>query len=314
MIRLDLENLLTDDYLTVTAPSGPLEIARHLAREKPDTFTWETSGPTKRYACSLVAPGGILLAYGKRNQDGLNAPQSDSRDSDDWMLQVPGKNAHDLATVLLAHPLGPTMQAPRRDIAFTARFDDPAHVYDLFADLVQVHLKREPHKLGPRSEPWRSVTLQTHETPSKVERAIVLYDKHAQDPDTFPDDRTIRLEIRLTPKDKPDKHALLRATRHDVVTSWRTARKVLEVLLACPLDKSFTWNAAPLDAFDLDAMTRHLVGSYGPTLRAGIAKHGAAYLGKLALAALLQANDLPHAAEALPESLSASELTTPELG
>lgn len=310
MIRIDLDGLLTDDYFTVTAPSGPLEIARYLAREKPDVFTWESSGPTKRYACSLTAPGGIQLAYGKRNRDGLNAPQSDTRDSDDWMLQVPGKNAHNLATVLLAHPLGPTMQAARRDIAFTARFDDPAHVYDLFADLVQDNFKREPHKHGPRSEPWRGVTLQTHKIPSKVERCIVLYDKHAQDPDTFPDDRVIRLEIRLTPKDKPDKLALLRCTRHQAVTSWRTARKVLEVLTACTLDKSFAWNATPPAAFDLDAMTRHLVGSYGPTIRAGLAQHGAAYLGKLALAALLQANDATPAAEAHPGSLSAPQAET----
>lgn len=308
MIPGTVDAELHDDYLTVTGTTDPQGIARFLEAERPDSFAWEDSGPNKRYARSLTSHGGILLGYGRRNRDGLNAPQSDTRDSDDWMLQVPGHHARDLAPLLLSHPMSGTMQASRRDVAFTFRPVDPANAYRCVSELIERFIRRRAHRIGPDGpvDGWEAVTLQTHEKPSQAPQFLILYDKHAESPAEYPQPGTLRLEARFMPEKKERKQQLLRATPGELFRSWRLSRHALELLLTKPLERSFQWHR-PTPDDDLDKLTQALLHSYGPTLRRGLARSGAAYLEVVALAALLQAN---HPRQA--ESESDAPVLSPE--
>lgn len=281
---------LVDDYLKVTGTGDPLELASWLEAADPAMFAWTTGNPTRRYSQSLAADGGIFLAFGRRRPDGLEAPQSDARDSDDWLLEVPGKSAAGLLQRLQKHHRAAFMQCPRRDIAWTFRPDDPAHVYAVLDDLIAQDFGRRAWRHGPSGEPWQSVTLQTHPKPSQAPRFVILYDKHAQDPDCYPDLGTLRLEFRFTPEKKPQKLALFWESAERTIDSWRFARRCLEAVAVQPRAKSFTWLPPSPDA-EFEKLTRCLVQSYGPTIRQGISRQGSDYLRLLAIAAMLQEAD-----------------------
>jgi hypothetical protein len=278
---------LVDDYLKVTGSGDPLQLARWLEALDPIRFAWTTGNPTRRYSQSLAADGGVFLAFGRRRQDGLEAPQSDARDSDDWLLEVPGKAAAGLLLELRKHDRAAAMQCPRRDIAWTFRPDDPGFVYEILDDLIAEDFGRAGWRLGPSGARWESVSLQTHQKPTQAPRFVILYDKHAADPDSYPDHGTIRIEFRFMPEKKPQKAALFWESADRVLDSWRFARRCLEVIAVQPRAKSFTWLPPSPDA-EFEKLTRALVHSYGPTIRRGLSRMGGDYLHLVALAALLQ--------------------------
>ena len=297
-----------DDYLRVTGQADAHDLARYLARHRPDSFAWEDGSPTTRYARSLRSEGGIALAFGRRNQDGLNAPQSDSRDSRDFMLEVPGYHARDLLPILREYPAAAAFQCPRRDICITARFDpqDCEQVYSTWRDLLASELKRPAYRLGPDGSCWESVSLQTHPKQAGQPRFAILYDKHAQNPAEYPDLGTLRFEFRFQPDKQHQKRALFTAEPLALLFSWRLALKAIELLLNAPQTRSFAWTMPKPDD-DLETMTRNLLASYAPTLRRGLHAAGPDYLRVLALAALLQANDATTRDEAHPVSLCAPQ-------
>lgn len=273
------------DYVRVTGRSDPLELARWLEGLDP-AFTWEAGRPTRRYAASLVGQGGVVLAYARRNADGLDAPQSDSRDSSDWCLEVPGRWSGAAREALQRHPACGTMQAPRVDVCRTWRPDDPAHVYAVVRELIAHDFGRPAHRIGPDGAEWEGVTIQTHARPAEAARAVVLYDKHAQSPDEYPTQGTIRLEVRLQPDKAPDKRRCFWESPERLLDSWRFARRLREVLEGQPRGRSWAWHQACRDG-ELDRLTRHLLASYGRTIFRGIARDGVAYLHRLAWAAIL---------------------------
>lgn len=290
---------IRDDYLIVTSQQGdPLRIARYLADELPHVFAWEQGKPTKRYATSLASAAGVYLAYGRRSADDyLNAPQSAARDSTDWKLEVPGEAAHLVRPVLLAHPLAASMQAPARDVQITARFHDAdaTQIYATFNDLVQITFGRAASHYGPHDAAWEGVTLYTHPLRGpKAPRTLVLYDKHSESPDEYPDRGTLRFEVRLRPDKAHAKRSLLTATPAECFRSWRFSRTVLELLTNSPQIKApFRWYEPKADD-DLETATANLLRSYGPTLLRGLHAAGLDYLHRLALAALLQADPATH--------------------
>jgi hypothetical protein len=281
-----------DDWLRVTGQADAHDLARFLQHQRPDSFAWEEGSATTRYARSLRADGGVSLAYARRNRDGLNAPQSDSRDSRDFMLEVPGHHARDLLPILRTHATARTMQCPRRDLAVTARFDpaDCSQIYRTWADLLASELRRPCYRLGPDGADWESVSLQTHPRQSAAPRFAILYDKHAHDAEQYPDPGTLRFEFRWQPDKQHQKRALFESDALPVLFSWRLSMKAVELLLNAPQSRSFAWTKPRPDA-DLETMTRRLLESYGPTIARGLHKPG--YLETLALAALLQANNNP---------------------
>jgi hypothetical protein len=299
---------ITDDWLRVTGQTNAHDLARHLSKARPDTFAWEEGSGTLRYARSLHAQGGISLSYARRNQEALDAPQSDSRDSKDFMLEVPGHHADELLPVLRDHADARTFQAPRRDLAITARFDLDvcAQVYTWWTELLDKELRRPAWRLGPDGSPWNSVTLQTHQKPSKAPRFALLYDKHAESPDEFTEPGTLRFEFRFQAEKAAQKKAVFNADAELLLRSWRLSRKALELLSNNPQAKSFTWTEPAQDS-DLETMTLRLLASYGPTLVRGMKNDPAGYLRTLALGALLQATAAPINDHAHPVSLSAPQ-------
>ena len=276
------------DYIRVTGRGDPLRLAQWLEPIDPAAFAWTAGKPTRRYAASLLAPHGIALAYGARNAEGLDCPQSDTRDSSDWCLEVPGRLSNNVRSLLHVHPDCRTMQAPRIDICRTWLPRDPAHVYTLLRELIVQGFGRPAHRIGPDGVDWQAVTLQTHEKQADAPRFLILYDKHSRSPDEYPAPGTLRLEVRLQPDKKHDKLRCFWESPDRLLDAWRFARTVREVIEAVPRAKSFPWNPPSPEA-DFERMTAYLVASYGPTICQGIAKHGADYLHLLGIASALQA-------------------------
>lgn len=299
-----------DDWLRVTGQTDAHDFAKWLAAARPDSFAWEEGPATTRYARSLRAEGGISLAYGRRNRDALNAPQSDTRDSRDFMLEVPGWHARDLLPMLREYHAARTFQCPRRDLAITARFDpaDCPQIYRTWADLLRNELRRPCHRIGPDGHDWERVSLQTHPRQADAPRFAILYDKHGHDPEQYPDAGTLRFEFRFQPEKQHQKRALFDSDPLPLLFSWRLSMKAVELLLNAPQSRSFAWTKPRPDA-DLETMTARLLASYGPTLVRGLHKPG--YLQSLALAALLQAYDPSPSTEAQPASLSAPQAEDP---
>ncbi len=286
-----------DDFLRVTGQANAHHLARFLATAQPGTFAWEEGRETRRYARSLLSDGGISLAYGRRNQDGYSAPQSDTRDSRDFCLEVPGHHCRKLLPLLREYPDAKTMQCPRRDVAITLGFDpsDCSQIYRTWSDLLQDQIGHPAHRIGPDGNDWESISLQTHVKQANAPRFAILYDKHAQAPAQFTDPGTLRFEFRFTPDKQPQKRKVFEAEPMALLLSWRLSRKALELLLNAPQPRTFAWTEPKPDA-DLETMTLRLLHSYGPTIFRGISqKDSAGYLTTLALASLLQANEVTQA-------------------
>lgn len=297
---------LCDDFLRITGLADAHALARWLTNFDEATYAWEQGKGSTRYAQSLLAEGGILLCYGRRNQDQLDAPQSDTRDSKDIMLEVPGRPSSPLLARLRESYFAPFLQVPRRDIQITFRAKDPEHVYRTFSDLVASHLRRPCHRIGPDGSPWPAVTLQTHEKQAGHPRFAILYDKHAQNPDEYPERGTLRIEFRFQPEKQAQKRALFERSHDDILNAWSLSRHVLEWLTLLPREKSFAWIEPAADA-EFDAKTLALLHSYGPTISRGIAKYGRSWLERLALATLLQADPSSQEATPPPKHVSAGD-------
>lgn len=303
---------LLDDYWRITGRTRPLDLARWLHRRKREVFDWMPEKGTRRYACSLAAPGGIRLAFGLAEAGQSREPNNDRQE---FCLDVPGQPAAALRYMLSDHPEFGDWQAARRDIAFTFRSPDPAHVYRCFAEYTAAYMYRPAHRIGPDGSDYVAVSLQTHEKQAGNPRFAILYHKHAQNPQEYPDPDTLRIEFRFQPEKKEQKQALLAQTAEAVIRSWRYARSMMEILLGLPLDRSYTWQPRQ-DNDDLEHLTLNLVRSYGSTIARGLDQHGAAYLHTLALAVLLQTKGAAHAPAAIPADISAPQLParTPVLG
>lgn len=232
------------------------------------------------------------------------------------MLEVPGRHARELLPRLRTHAASRSFQAPRRDICITVRFalEDCSQVYRTWSDLLASELRRPCFRIGPDGNDWEAVSLQTHPRQAGAPRFAILYDKHAQNPEEYPDPGTLRFEFRFQPEKQHQKRALFEADAMALLFSWRLSLKAIELLLNAPQSRSFAWNRPKYDS-DLETMTLHLLASYGPTLARGLTqKNAAAYLHTLALAALLQANGASQAddlAPARPVSLEAEEAPSP---
>jgi len=299
---------LADDFLRITGICDAHALARWLTTFDEDTYAWEQGRGSTRYAQSLLAEGGIFLNFGRRNRDQLDTPQSDTRDSKDIMLEVPGRPSAPLLERLRQSYFAPFLQVPRRDIQCTFRAHDPSHVYRIFSALVGGHLRRPCHRIGPDGSDWQGVSLQTHVKQAGQPRFAILYDKHAQDPDQYPEPGTLRIEFRFQPEKQSQKRALFERSHDDIINAWSLSRHILEVLTLLPREKSFAWIEPTPDA-EFDAKTLALLHSYGPTIYRGIARHGHQWLERLALATLLQADQSLQETPPLPKHVSAGEDT-----
>lgn len=277
---------ISDDFLRITGTLDAIEFARWLSNQRPEIFAWEAGNPSSRYAASLRAEGGVFLAYGRKNRDGLDAPQSDTRDSSEFCLEIPSSKADGLLDLLRTHPRQAEMQCTRRDIAVTWLPCQPAHVYSLVRDVFRGTLRRAPHRIGPDRQYWRGVSLQTHPQQAGVPRFAILYDKHAQSPDEYPDDGTVRLEFRWQPEKKQQKRACFEASMDALLDSWSLARCLVEVLTLEPRKKSFAWLPDTPER-DFEKKVAALLHSYGPTIYRGVLARGRDFLGELVVAAAL---------------------------
>lgn len=289
---------LKTDYIRVTGQTDATRLATWLAEQRPDLFAWEAGRPSRRYASSLISEGGVMLQYGRRNADGLDCPQSDTRDSDDFCLEVPGDASSPVLVMLQGHVDSRAFQCARRDVCATFRPKDPAHVYRVFSDLVLGAFGRPPRFIGPDGAAWEGVSLQTHEKQALGPRFAILYDKHAESPDEYTDAGTLRLEFRFQPEKKEQKRLAFLVSNDQLVDSWRFARNVCEVMTNQPREKSFTW-LPPSPDREFMSKVQSLIRSYGPTMALGISRHGRAFLDAVALASVLQAEH-PEIAKALP--------------
>lgn len=287
---------LQTDFIRVTGKTDATKLARWLAEIEPMAFAWEVGTSTRRYAASLIASDGVLLQYGRRNADGLDCPQSDTRDSQEFVLEVPGALSARVLESLRQHSDASGFQCARRDVCATFKPKDPGHVYEMFSDLVLHEFGRPADHKGPRNEPWQSVSLATHEKQCMAPRYAILYDKHAKSPDEFPEVGTLRLEFRWQPEKKAQKQIAFFATDDELVNSWRFARNTLEVMAGVPREKSFTWLQKNPEA-EFFAKFQALVHSYGPTIFRGINKHGNAFMQALAWASIIQAEHQEFAKE-----------------
>jgi hypothetical protein len=246
-----------------------------------------------------------MLKYGRRQADNLTCPQSEARDADEFCLEVPGAASARILDLLQGHHHQVNFQCARRDVCLTFRPTDPEHVYKLFADLVLMGgfkddegKPRPAFRIGPDGSAWQACSLQTHQKQSDAPRFAILYDKHAQNPDEYPDPGTLRLEFRWQPEKKEQKRIAFTASDADLVDSWRFARMVLEVLTGQPRHKSLTYRPKSPDA-DFIAKTSAMVHSFGGHVAQGLNLHGPAFLIAVALASILQAEH-PDLARALP--------------
>ncbi len=302
-----------DDWITVTGQGHPLTLARDLHESDPDRFDFVPGPGTRNYSLSLQAPKGILLRYGVRNGQGLNAEQSDTRDSDGWCLEVPGDPAPATLQWLRRHPFARSMQVSRRDVALTWRPMEPDHVYAMWKEWILIRLRRPATKYGPADADWQACSLYTHplRLPNPPPRSAILYDKHAESPDEYPDPGTLRLEFRFRPDKAAQKLATFLATPDELLNSWNLSRGFVGILRNETRHKSFRW-LAPAPDDDLDRLTLSLLRSYAPTIAKGIARFGRDYLDTLTLAAaLLQASPTPPADAAAPGDIAAPQAAEP---
>lgn len=289
---------LKTDYVRVTGQTDPIRLAKWIERFEP-SIVFEVGSPAGRYAASLFAPGGVMLKYGRRNADGLTCPQSDARDAEEFCLEVPGASSASILDLLQGHHHQANFQCARRDVCMTFRPEDPEHIYRLFADLVLsggFKGGRPAHRIGPDGALWESCSLQTHQQQSFAPRFAILYDKHSQNPDEYPDYGTLRLEFRWQPEKKEQKRIAFIASDSDLVDSWRFARTVLEVLTGQPRQKSLTYRPKGPDS-DFLGKVQALVRSYGPTIALGVRNQGPAFLQSLALASVLSTEHAEFAKE-----------------